>query len=461
MAGALLSMKMPAWSGFWRPGAGPGRDSPGRPVSRKVGLGGLLSDIAEAHQRNRAELRKILSGWDVDAYLDGTKVPGRDFVHAFLNVIAGDSPLIREGLEHLVWPTWQAAQEQGHGSGDAAAGASVLVQVTAEAGVLLTVNQQAAEASRTAGRLQESATALESWRASLVFTLGKYATAVDAMAAERDKLTTRLAAEQGRARDQEASRAAQAAAMADELRDVRARLAVTVQQRDQVSQQLAATERQLRAAKHLLDEAQAQATRSRRRLAGIEHRPASASLVAAPAASSDPYRLMGDADQRLGEEIIHRTEDFLRAQDAALSRHAATIAQLRKSAGRSARVPLSAAVVVAVVLATAIGLTVAALPGGRTAPSLPYRSVTLTDTGTETHAAAAAFNPAGTLLAVGDGDGSTYLWNPATGKVTATLADPGRNSEVKAVAFNSAGPRSWRSATATAARTCGTSPPGR
>ncbi|NUP52348.1 MAG: protein kinase [Catenulispora sp.] len=47
-----------------------------------------------------------------------------------------------------------------------------------------------------------------------------------------------------------------------------------------------------------------------------------------------------------------------------------------------------------------------------------------------------AFAPSGTLLATGDEQGDTYLWNAATGKITATLANPsGTQPAVESVAF--------------------------
>jgi WD40 repeat protein len=45
-----------------------------------------------------------------------------------------------------------------------------------------------------------------------------------------------------------------------------------------------------------------------------------------------------------------------------------------------------------------------------------------------------AFSPDGTTVAVADNDGSTYLWNVATHQVTATLTDPA-SGNVNAVAF--------------------------
>lgn len=50
---------------------------------------------------------------------------------------------------------------------------------------------------------------------------------------------------------------------------------------------------------------------------------------------------------------------------------------------------------------------------------------------------AVAFSPDGATLALGDGYGRTYLWDVATGRVTATLKDPGSgSSSVDAVGFS-------------------------
>jgi len=55
-----------------------------------------------------------------------------------------------------------------------------------------------------------------------------------------------------------------------------------------------------------------------------------------------------------------------------------------------------------------------------------------------------AFSPDGATLATADGDGSIYLWDVATGKLTATLTDPNPDGGygaygVQGVAFSPGG----------------------
>jgi len=94
--------------------------SPERIVGRRVELAGLLRDIAEAHAWSRSKIREALGERDVDAVMDGTRLPEWDVVAAFLGVIADGDQAIREGLEHLVRPVWEAAREQADRGSDGA-----------------------------------------------------------------------------------------------------------------------------------------------------------------------------------------------------------------------------------------------------------------------------------------------------------------------------------------------------
>ncbi len=88
--------------------------------------GESLRTIAYARGLTGQDVKKRLANWDgetIDAFLDGTRRPSRDFVTAFLDVVAGDDPWHRELLEQRLRTVWQGAEaDRPDGRGARAAG---------------------------------------------------------------------------------------------------------------------------------------------------------------------------------------------------------------------------------------------------------------------------------------------------------------------------------------------------
>jgi WD40 repeat protein len=460
-------------------------------------LPALLQAIAEAHEVSDTALRAALGRRDTDAVLAGTQLPTWDFVTAFVDVIAGGDRAVGGILEDLIRPVWKAActgPAGDHGTPDVA----VAVQVAGQAGVWVTVNQQAAAAGQAAGHLQQAADQLEHWRDALVSTLKKYSQTIRTLTAERDQLSAELTAQRA---------------------DVQQRLARAQQLQEQTSQRLTQTEHKLEVAEQLRDEAVTQVGRFQAQLAELENRPAPSAIAIAPPPDSDPHRLMGLADQQLGEAILHRTDDFLRVQDSALSQQAATIDELRQAdadtgtagirRGNARRYALASTVLVLAGGASAAAFTyfhttgadsdsgrghpghIHAVTASRSCgqpesgrPSAPDmtgslhipgyvpESVALTKNGktaavgafdsnsnqscvylwsVASHTLAAswripgsqqvnsvAFSQNGAMLAAGSADGSSYVWIVATGKLIAHPSGQG-SLGVRAVAFSPSG----------------------
>ncbi|HUN35307.1 MAG TPA: hypothetical protein VMU95_25175 [Trebonia sp.] len=434
------------------------------PVTRQLNLAKVLSDLTEIHGKSREAVRTALPGSDVDAILDGSVLPTRMFIGAFLKFIADGDAGILSGLEPLVWPVWESARmAEGSGDRSSSADAAVVVQITRDADIRLTLSSQGAEAVRAASRLQESATEAGAWHDFISVTLRRYATVISSLREEQARLQAELAEIRSRARDDEAARAVAAERKAVELSDVRERLARSEELKEQTRDRLEETERKLQAMVRLRDEALAEAERLRTELATLaDHRIPAITLDDASGHADVPYRPMGETDQRLGEEILQRADEFLREQDKTLNRQTEVVRHIRSArsplgrtgdpAGRPPAGPPRAAtparlrrgrygVAIALLgIAAVVIVTLNLAPGdGHTnQPTLVAFSgqPVVLPSGSASNPDSVAFSADGSMMATGNSDGTVDLRNPATFHVTRTLAAHGAQQQAFAVAFS-------------------------
>jgi hypothetical protein len=293
-----------------------------------VALGLVLRTIADAQGLTGEDLRTCLQQWGgdtVDAYLDGTRRPGWDFVTAFLNVVAGDDRLRRELLERRVRQMWNqaAGASASVGSSEAAAVERVLV-VLPETGEWLTALRKVADMQQMVGDIHKAISRYEILETGLAAMLDRLSQAVTLLAAERDELREELAARHDNGLGGEPGHR-----MRDELEDLRRQLRDTQQRlsdaeqlRAATAQRLEVSERQRQLAERLKDEAMAHAEQARRRLAKLENHPAAAAprLAAIQQLADDTESAaMVDTDRQVAEEVLDRVDRVLREEAVKLS----------------------------------------------------------------------------------------------------------------------------------------------
>jgi len=339
-------------------------------------LGELLRTIADANGLTGQDLRARLHGWDeevVDAYLSGDHRPRWDFVVAFIDVIAADDRLRRELVERRIRAVWVAgAEAQMSGAGSTGSDRDDGIAIP-EIRDWMTVLRRVADARRAVARIQESISRNEVLRTVLAEMLARLSQAVTLLTAERDDQSQDLAARHRGSGAGESRR--QSGIGSDSLRgsvqDIEHRLSEAERLEAATARRLEESERQRRLAEKIRDEAIAQAERTARQLAEVEHRPASGILreaVIPQIAGDQADALMGDTDRGIAAEVLHRADQVLQNEAAALGQldEELTSAPNRPAIPRLAIVMAGSAVVIII-----ISILVGAYVAGGSSSSYP------------------------------------------------------------------------------------------
>ncbi len=337
------------------------RTAHGRAGARPGTLGELLGTIADTNGLTGQDLRARLHPWGgdaVDAYLSGARRPGWDFVVAFLDVVAGDDRLVRELLERRIRPVWAAGAEDQPSSarpGGSATGGGI---VTPEIREWITAVRTLADARHLVARIQESISRNEVVRTVLAEMLSRLSRAVTLLTAERDSQDQDLAAPER---------------SSGSARDTQRRLSEAERLSAETAQRLEDSERQRRVAERLRDEAIGQAEQGWQRLAALEHRPVSAiarEAVVPQTPGDHADALLGDTDRGMAEEVLHRADQVLHDEAAALDELGEKLSGKqarpagRRPAGRRPAAPRRA-IILASAVVIVIGVLIAThLPSG-------------------------------------------------------------------------------------------------
>jgi outer membrane protein assembly factor BamB len=289
-----------------------------RVPDENVGLGELLRTIADAQGLTGQDLRAQVPGWSgdvIDAFLNGTRRPGWDFVTAFLNVVGADNEWHREVLERRVRRVWEGTSGAARANGSTSGSAAERGAVTPGGGDWISALQTVAGSRRVIGSVQGSICQHELLENGLADKLDRLSRAVTQLSAERDGLRRELALQQAEGPEEPGRKVrGEVERLRSQLRDAQQRLNDAEQLRAETGRRLGESERQRRIAERLKGEAIDQAELAQRRLAELEHRPTSTLLPIS--ARPQPYRartldMLGEADQEITGEILDWVDRLL------------------------------------------------------------------------------------------------------------------------------------------------------